>query len=466
MQQAPFPHQASERYSNKGEHNQQGIISSSTLLLLAFASAFFPRILEAAGAPSQVNFAHFIVLPAACGVVLLSSRSCNRHQLAIVKSLIVGLMVLLTIATASALLNSAGVVNVFLEFILLSEPFVLLTALLSIPFSENVLYRLRKWIIGFGAIHIALALAQKIGLEAGLLKHSAMTLEDNIQGVFYLSSGGHVVGASVSLAFGVYYYVSAKLVPFWLRASVSLAVMIQILIADAKQVIAVAIAAWILLIISKVADIKATLQYVIAAVLSVCTLYWCIYNVELFDAYRAWIRPEIYGLNGAVMMLKTSPLRIITAHYTSLLHWLLGLGPGHTVGRIGGWMIRDYWSLFGPLGATSSPVSEEVWATWRGSYLDSSFFSPFWGWAGIWGDLGLLGLASYLSLWRIVWAEIRRDDMSCFLMFNVIVSGFVFTLMEEPGFMLTSVVLVGLRWYELLQEKSCKQRRLIEHSLC
>jgi len=413
------------------------------------------------GAPAPINFLHFIVLPAACGVVVTNSRSHNRHQLAIVKSIIFGLLILFAIAIASALLNNAGMINAFLGIMILAEPFILSAALLSIPFVPKTLNSFRKWVIGFGVTHVALALVQKVGLDTGLLKHSAMTIEDNIQGVFYLSSGGHVVGASASLAFGLYYYVSAKSVSLWIRVSMLLAVLGQIFFADAKQVIFVALVAWGLLIITKTTNIQATLKYIIAAVLVGYALYWCIYNVEIFSAYRTWIRPEIYGPNGDATMLKTAPLRIITAHYTSPLNWPLGLGPGHTIGRIGGWMIRDYWSLVGPLGATRNPVSEEVWAAWNGNYLDSSFFSPFWGWAGVWGDLGFLGLAGYISLWAIVWRKICKDDMSRFLVLNVIVNGFIFTLMEEPGFTLTSVMLVGLRWHELLiQEKSRKQKQL------
>ncbi len=440
---------------------EKGFLSNSTLILLSFASAFFPRILEAVGAPAPVNFLHFILLPAACGFIIFNNRCRSQSQLAIARSILVGLLMLFFVATASALLNNASLINVFLGLMILSEPFILLAALFLIPFVPKTFDRLRKWIIGFGAIHITLALLQKVGLETGLLKHSVMTIEDNIQGVFYLSSGGHVVGASASLAFGLYYYISAKSAPLWLRISVLLAVMGQILVADAKQVIFVALVAWALLIVSKTTNIQATLQYVIAAVLVGYALYWCIYNVEVFSAYRTWIRPEIYGPNGDATILKTGPLRMIPAHYISPLNWLFGLGPGHTIGRIGGWMIRDYSSLLSPLGATTHPVSAEVWATWNGNYLDSSFFSPFWGWAGVWGDLGFLGLASYLSLWAVVWRKICKDDMSRFLVLNVIVNGFIFTLMEEPGFTLISVMLVGLRWHELsLQEKLQKRKQL------
>ncbi|EKU97452.1 hypothetical protein Lepto7375DRAFT_6643 [Leptolyngbya sp. PCC 7375] len=426
-----------------------GFISSSRLLLISFATVFFPRLLESMGAPAPINFVHFIVLPAACSLVMLSSRHQSRRQLATVQALLVGLVALFAIATASALLNNAGLINVFLGLMIISEPFIFLAALISVPFTQDSLDQFKNWILRFGAIHLGLAVLQKVGLTTGLLAHTRMTIEDNIQGVFYLSSGGHVVGASASLVFGLYYYVSAKTMPVWIRTSVLAAVMAQVLFADAKQVILVAFLAWGCLIFSKITDFKVAFQYIIAAGLLGYTFYWCIYNVDFFSAYRGWIRPHIYGPNGDATVLKTTPFRVIPNHYNSFLNWFFGLGPGHTIGRIGGWMIRDYWSLVGPMGATTHPVTDLVWSRWRGNYLDSSFFSPLWGWAGIWGDLGLLGLASYIYLWFVTLTRITKDDVSRFFVLNIIVNGFIFTLMEEPGFTLTSIVLVGLRWHEL-----------------
>lgn len=433
----------------------KNVISSSILLLVVFASAFFPRILDAMGAPSPINFAHFILVPIACGIVILTSKNRNQYQLSTVKALAAWLLVLLAVTTASALLNNAGIVNIFLELMILSEPFLFLAAMLSIPFSEKSLSRFKNWILGFGAVHLALVFCQKVGLEAGLLaKDNPLTFEDNIQGVFYLSFGGHTVGAAVSIAFCVYFYASAKATPLWIRMSAVAAVMAQILFADAKQILFTALMAGGLLVLSKTADIKETLQYLIAAVLVGFIFYWCIYNVEAFEPYRTWIRPGIYARDGDATLLKLGAFEIIISHYTSFLNWFLGLGPGHTVGRIGGWILDSYWSLLSPLGATIHPVSDEVWAIWDGHYLESSFFSPLFGWAGIWGDLGFLGLGSYVALWTIVWTRICNDDISRYLVLCVISNGFIYTLMEEPGFVLTSVILVGLRYHELRLNKT------------
>lgn len=422
--------------------------ANAQFILIAFASAFYPRIIEALGAPAPVNFLHFLLVPATCFMVIFGSRVKDSKQMSIVQALLGGLLILFAISVSSALINGAGFINIILGLMISAEPFILLAALLSISFSPKGLKNFRNWLLSFGLIHLILAFGQKIGIETGALAHTVMTRADNVQGVFYLSFGGHVVGASVALAFGLYYFFAVKAPPL-LRGSILGAVCMHILFADAKQVIFVGGLSWIVLILSKVNNIKVALRYIAAASLLGFGLYWCIYNIEAFAAYRTWIRPHIYTLDGDATVLKMVPFHIIPRHYDSFFNWLLGLGPGHTIGRIGGWMIQDYWSLVGPLGATKHPVSTEVWNAWNGHYLDSSIFSPLWGWAGIWGDLGLLGVASYGFLWMIVWRQVCKDDISKFLMLTIVVNGFIFTLMEEPGFLLTSIMLIGVHWHSL-----------------
>lgn len=454
--------------NTEGSAESGRLLTVSTLILIAFATAFYPRILGSVGAPQLINFVHFAVVPIACGAVVLKTRLKNLKQISIVTELTLGLVLLLGVILTSALLNKAGAINVFFSFLLLAECFVLLVAIVCVPLTFEAFQRYRAWVLKFFLIHLALAFAQTVLLYAGILPHPKMTLEDNVQGVFYLSGGGHVVAASVSIFAALYYLVSARSVALWLRIAVFFAAFMQILFADAKQVLAVALLGWLLLILSRLQNIKTTLQYIIAAIIVGYVLVWCVENVEIFNAYSTWIRPEIYGPDGDATVLKSAPLRVIPAHYTSPLNWLFGLGPGHTIGRLGGWMIRDYWSLLGRLGATTHPVSGEIQVIWGSSYLDSSFFSPLWGFAGIWGDLGFLGLAAYLYLWSIVWRRLCPNDFSRFIVFNVLVNGFIFTLLEEPGFMLSATILIGLSWQERqLAEQWQHQRRyqamLIDH---
>ncbi len=129
--------------------SQEGYIKNSALILLAFATAFFPRILDTAGFPSPINFVHFIIVPLACGIVIIKTKVRNRSQILISKSLVAGLIILLGIMTASALVNKAGVINVFLAFMLLAEPFIVLLAIICIPLSQKSFNRFRAWILGF-----------------------------------------------------------------------------------------------------------------------------------------------------------------------------------------------------------------------------------------------------------------------------------------------------------------------------
>lgn len=425
-----------------------GYVRNSTLILFAFATAFFPRILNAVGFPAPINFVHFFIVPLACGIVIFKTKVKDKTQISIAKTLIFALFLLFTIMTASAFVNKAGVINIFVGYLLLVEPYLLLLAIISLSMNEERLNNFRYWMLSFGLIHLGLGYLQKIFLDVGILTNTRFTKEDNIQGVFYLSGGGHVVSAFVSMSFSLYYFVSAKQRQLWLRSGVFFSTFMLLLFADAKQIILVWLIAWVLLILTRVKDIKATLQYLITAIIVIAIFYWCVENIPSLRAFKTWIRPEIYGPEGDATILKTGSIRIILSHYKSYLNWFVGLGPGHTVGRLGGWMLVDYSDLLSPFGATIHPSSLEVWATWRGYYLDSSFFSPLWGWVGIWGDSGFLGLAAYLYICSIVWNRLCVDDFSRFMLLTVIVNGFIFTQMEEPGYMLTVTTLIGLRWHE------------------
>lgn len=431
---------------------REGFIHSSTLLLIAFATAFFPRVLDTLGAPPAVNFLHFATIPLASAWAILQAPVNIRSHIISSKILLVGLFVLLGTTIISALINQAGVINVVLSFLLLAEPFMFLLALVWTPISPENLKQFKKWMFGFSCFHILLALAQKVLLDLGILKTTTMGIPwDNVQGVFYLSGSGHVVGASVSISYAIYYIIAAKNAPLLLRLVVMAGAMFQVLAADARQVMLVCFVAFLLLIVSRLKNIKTTIQYVLAIALLGYAFWWCMQNVPLFYSYNSWVQPELYGPQGEATLLKISSVQIILSHYQSALHGIFGFGPGHTVGRLGGWMLAKYWDLLSPLGATIHPISEQVWdAVWASRLgARSSMFSPLFGWVGIWGDIGWLGLGVYWWLCSITWNRFCPDDFSKFLMLNVFVNGFIFTQMEEPGYMLFVAVLIGLRWHEI-----------------
>lgn len=413
----------------------KGFIKSSTIVLLAFATAFFARLIEALGVPAAINFLHFATVPLACGIILTKTRSHSRRQLAIVQEILLGLFIFCILICASGLLNNAGLINVVLNYVMLTEPYLLLLAIACIPMSFKSTEKLHNWLVCFGLINLLLALIQRFVLNL----HLQVGLEDNIKGVFVNQGSGHVVGASVSLTFGTYYLFVAKERPLWLRLSVFLATIVHVFVSDAKQVLAVFLVALVLLFCTKLKDITEFVKYFAGAILAVFVAVWLANN-----GFLAWsVDMTLEG-----MKLKLVGFSIIPSFYHSPLNLLLGLGPGHTIGRLGGWMLRDYWDLLSPLGATQMPVSEAVWtvvgASWFGD--KSSMFSPFFGWAGIWGDLGLLGLGAYFYLAFLVWRRLCSDDLSRFFLLTIFVFGLIFTQIEEPGYMLFMAIPIGLQW--------------------
>jgi hypothetical protein len=433
------------------DQENSGFLRSSTLILIAFGTAFVPRIFETVGFPAVVNFVHFVTVPLACIVTLTTAR-LDRQQKNTVDALLGGLLLLFIVMLASALINSAGLINVAVDYLLLAEPFLLFLCLASLPLTPRRYSILETWLCRFCFFHLVLIILQFIAFKVlGLTIFEAKPNNpDYIQGIFYHSGAGHVVGASVSLSFGLYFFLVARQFSLPFRLVVFGVTFWGMLVSDAKQVLLAFLVAGVLLWLTQLRDLGKGLQYFCTGVVLVAVLLWCIQNVPAFDAFNTWIRPEIYGPNGEATLLKTAAFRIIPTHYENFLHPWLGLGPGHTIGRLGGWMLREYQDLLNPLGATRHPVTQEIWRTVGQSWLgnQSSMFSPLFGWAGIWGDLGLLGLLSYFYLACVVWWCLCLDNISKFLLLTIAVFGLIFSQMEEPAYMLSITFIIGLQWHQ------------------
>lgn len=424
----------------------KGYVTNSNLTLFGIGTALFPRVLIPLKFPSAINFLHFAAIPLACGSVLVTSCSKDRKQIAISKQLLVGIFLLLTVTITSALLNDAGVINAVLDFLLLGEPFLLILSIVCMPMSQEGFQRFRSWILRFAMINLLFAYVQKYVFHM----ENLIGEEDNIKGIFIGQGAGHVIGGSVALTFAVHYFVTAKNKPLWFRIIIVLACFNHIIISDTKQVLLAFIVGYALLYLINVKDIGKTLMYLIAGAVFLCIFWWAIYNIEYLQPYTVWIRPEIYGPDGEATRLKFATFRIVPTYFESPLNWLLGLGPGHSVGRLGGWMLESYWGLLQPLGATMHPASKAIWRAVGQSWLgdQSSLFSPLFGWAGIWGDLGILGLAAYFYLAFLVWRYVCVIDLSKYLMLTVFVFGLIFSQLEEPGYTLFVASMIGLGWQE------------------
>ncbi|NMG20019.1 hypothetical protein [Brasilonema bromeliae] len=417
---------------------QAGILKQSTMIVLFLASAMFPRVLSALKFPSVVNFLHF----AFALFLFVWVLSIIRSRIAV--QLLVGVLILLAISTTSALLNKAGLINVILSFLMLAEPFILLIVITSTKLPQDSIKTMQKWISRFVYIHFAFVYFQKfvLGYE-----------NDFIKGIFLNMGAGHHVGGDIGLTFSLYFLLASGVRSIWLRIFVFILGVGNIIYADVKQVIIAFLVSWLILIITQLQEVWKAIMY------SAIAIPVTVFVLNLINNMYAGIRyiSDMEVVTEA-FQYKLSVFSIITSFYKSDWNFLFGFGPGHTISRLG-WLMKDYIQFLKPLGVTGTSVFNTVWVAqesyyWSNSITGSSMYSLLFSWAGIWGDLGFMGLGIYLYLWFLVWKYICVDKLSKFFLITVFVAGLIFSWMEEPAFMLFVVSLIGLQWQKHQAEKS------------
>jgi hypothetical protein len=437
---------------NKKKFIKKGFYQGSTLVIAAFSTAFYSRIVcSITRLPSVLNHLHFAIVPLTTAIILTTARPKDPKQISIVWMLLSGLLILFGVMTASALINNAGIINVIFDFLILGGPFMLLMAIICLPMSTTSFQRFRKWIVDSSYINMALAFIQWPLLKFNKISAGGLDATDGMSGVFFVSGAGNYISTTVSIYFGLYCLMFATAVPSWIRWGILLSAGFQLQLSDSKQVLFALLLGWGLLILLTMKDLGKTLTYAISIIIFTIVFYWCVQNLGTFISFKNYLDKDgLYGPNGEATRIKFIAFHIIPTFYQSPLNWLLGLGPGHTAGRLGGWLLKENWAILGPLGATIHPASQALLGAYYGSWLalESTIFCPLFGWAGIWGDLGFAGLGAYLLLGFIVWRYVCVDNFGRFLLLSVAAFGLIFTQMEEPGYMFYTATLIGLRWHE------------------
>lgn len=424
--------------------------NSTNLIIFAFAIVFYSRIIcSTLGIPSIVSHAHFVVIPWVFWIILTTAPTKDAKQIRLTYSLLSGLFLFFTVIVASALWNETGFINAIISFMMLGEPIIFLTAIVSIPMSGASCLKLKRWLIWSALINFILAAVQKPLIDADKLYAEGFNGTDGCGGVFFVSGAGNYISASVSLAFALYFF-NDKKIPIWIRLVALSAAFWQLLFSDSKQLILAYVVAWILLILLNSQDLSKTIRLMIGILIFGLVFFWCIQNIEEFSSFTAWARPELYETDGEAWYAKFYSVRAIIDDFQSPINWFVGLGPGHTVSRLGAWFLVDYWSILSRFGATYTSMGTDAMKFVGGYWLtnSSSIFSPVFGWAGIWGDLGLFGLGAYLYLAYLVWQNFALDSSLKVTLLSILVLGFIFTQMEEPGYMVSIALLLGLAWHE------------------
>ncbi|MGB5631499.1 MAG: hypothetical protein WBM44_13480 [Waterburya sp.] len=423
--------------------------NNTNLIILAFSLVFYGRIFTTlTPLPSILVHAHFVIVPFVLWIAVVTTPTKNPQQVELVHSLLLGLFIFFVAILASALCNQAGFINAVASFMMLGEPMMFLATIVCIPMSRKSFTRIQQWFVVSVLINFILAAVQKPLIDAGKLDGYGFDGTDGCGGVFYVSGAGNYVSASVSIACALYFLVNGKNFPLWVRITAILAASWQLLFSDSKQLVFAYSLAWVLLIVFNFQDVGKTIKLLLGIMITGFIFFWCVQNLEAFSAFSAWARADLYAEGGDAWFTKFYSVKAILAEFKSPVNWLFGLGPGHTVSRLGAWFMQDYQWILEPLGATTTSIGMQSREFINSFWLaySSSLFSPIFGWAGIWGDIGLIGLSAYIYLAYLIWQHFGLDNSLKITLLATLVLGFIFTQIEEPGYMISLALLLGLAW--------------------
>jgi len=405
----------------------------SLFIVIILLLLLLPRPLTYFGLPFFVNFLHYpFVLVLYLTTLLFHGRTYDRF--------FPGLTILLIVISMSALVNGAGVINVILEFLLLSEPFMILALMTGSLWKPIWTDKLTRIILFLMSLHLIFAYAQ----------FPMTSNPDDVRGLFIgMGAGAHVAGA-VALTAATYFFIASPPKSIFTRLVLPFFLATIVIISDAKQVILVfclSLGMMGLIAAENLVTLKLTKAFRLAkfAMFPAAIILLVFPFAISTGTVERFLSQLFLGLEH-----KMSVFSILWSFNESSLNALFGLGPGHTIGRLAE-MLPKYWDMLVGLGATRKPFTamlvyadNSFWLT--GGSKGGSLFSIQYSWPGIWGDLGIAGIVSYGALWVLVWKRICRDLLSKFFVCNMLIFGLVFSWLEEPGYMGVVAIFIGLRW--------------------
>jgi hypothetical protein len=405
---------------------------------VAVLAATFSRLLVFTGFfPEFLNFFHY---PLALVAAFVAAAEVS-HRSPLARVLERGMLALLAVSLLSWLINGGEILRPFLDWLVFTEPFLIIYAVVAMPpepRSAKALWRLA----------MAIPLAQ---LPLAAYQALTLGLGDRVQGLFIgMGAGAHVAGAVALLGAMIctaraVSALSPKARPIWLLGA-ALLFLIAVL-ADAKQVIIGFLPALLLILLSLM-RLRWTRVVVVLPALAVLILGAFSYYQPL-QVVLDWvlISRGVYG--------KVQAFFVIAARLSSSVgRWLLGLGPGNSVSRVALMGLEAFVKPGSPvalLGLRSALTTSDILVLTSSNWLfsSSSVWSGVSSWLGLLGDLGLAGLGLYIWMcWRI-WHGLKspvgwqsRVARGVLLMCGLL--SVMYSWLEEPGFTLSAALVVGL----------------------
>ncbi|HEX6938025.1 MAG TPA: hypothetical protein VF158_01340 [Longimicrobiales bacterium] len=409
-------------------------VSSCVWALGAVCAVVLSRVLVEFGAPGLVNHVHFgmALAAAARGVVSREPWSPLARRLALAAG---GLLV---VAFLSGVANGTGLLEPGLSWLLLMEPFLVAFGVVRDPPAPPTRRRIGHLLVGLLVLQLPFA----------IWKFRQFGVSDAVRGTFLdQGAGAHVMGAMALVSAAGAVLTGHVRGRAWAAVVIALALLLSVL-ADAKQALGmfgVAVAA------AGVLDSPRRWPRYAAGLAAAVGI------ISFAQSYNPTLQQFTdRELLEKGLRAKFSVIPLIASHFETPVDWLLGAGPGRTVSRVALMALPEYRSegTSGvPFDLPASTISRQIWYANEIGELSGAGGSSAWSlissWVGIWGDLGLFGLALYalagLGLWRAArpLGSGPAHAVRITLLFAAGL-GVVFSYLEEPGMMLVAAAWIGL----------------------
>ena len=396
------------------------MLKSEHVVVLALAAMFVSRLLVLGGFPSMVAFAHFpLAIVALIKLMHLPSGRSNRQLLA-------WLFISLALTLLSAVVTTWEAFRPLLAWVTLTEPFIFFGLVAAMPAESKL--RLRKLLIGIAIAQLPLAVMQFAVYGVG----------DHVQGTLIGQGAGHHIMGAICAATGwLILWANGKRTAAW--AVLAIALLVVGILADAKQVYGALIAGMVVVGVIQFRHVGPSLigpAVVMVAVVFVSAHFYA----PMGRVVDTSLGEQLFG-NKVDQITEVSEAM-------GLGRSLTGLGAGNGLSRTALSSVPGYGSV--PtliVGDDPAPIADRALANYDAGRV-SSAASPFSSWLGIYSDLGVLGVATYLVLAGLVVYQLRTASaehrrVSYTLLAFAAVLGYVFTWLEEPAFTVFIAVLIA-----------------------
>ena len=402
------------------------------IIIFGMVWLFMSRILVSLGISSLFNFFHYFYFLFWYVLYLISDIISDRkHKIHFF------ILFLLVFFFLSTIINGVSVINFFISFLLLSQPFILLYLFY---------YHVDKCLLSKVFLCVILLNTVMAFVQYLILGYRV----DNVRGLFLdMGAGAHICGIFAICAM-LYFFIYRKGVIRFIGVITQLLVLV---FCDNKQSLFVLL---ISLLIFGVFHIKKFIQkiYVILLFL-ICCLGVYILSQTIFTALQSYLDfKKVF--TGILLKLKVF---LYMAKEGTVLNYLVGFGAGMTVSRTAQ-ILPDY-SILINFGATISPLHEKLFSIMQSHWLTnsvtgSSMFSFYFSYAGIIGDFGLIGFIVLLLGYFLILGRKCESKFTKLIFIFFFLHGFIFQWIEEPQFVGLFIILICCFSKDKINNANCE----------